>query len=59
MLQLGKQAGSIRQRFLLSLVAENQLHADDLRALLSLIRQHFSLGKIATGLLSRLNPLAA
>lgn len=58
-LLLGPEGSSLRQRFLLSLVAENQLHTDDLRALLSLISQHFSLGKIATGMLSRLNPLAA
>jgi predicted unusual protein kinase regulating ubiquinone biosynthesis (AarF/ABC1/UbiB family) len=58
-LLLGPDGSTIRQRFLLSLVAENQLHADDLRALLSLIGQHFSLTKLATGLLSRLNPLAA
>jgi predicted unusual protein kinase regulating ubiquinone biosynthesis (AarF/ABC1/UbiB family) len=58
-LLLGPDGSSIRQRFLLSLVAENQLHADDLRALLALIGQHFSLTKLATGFLSRLNPLAA
>lgn len=58
-LLLGPDGRSLRQRFLLSLVAENQLHTDDLRALIDLIGQHFSLGKIATGVLSRLNPLAA
>lgn len=58
-LLLGPDGGGLRQRFLLSLVAENRLHTDDLRALLALISQHFSLGKIATGLLQRLNPLAA
>ena len=58
-LLLGPDGSSIRQRFLLSLVAENHLHADDLRALLALIGQHFSLTKLATGFLSRLNPLAA
>lgn len=58
-LLLGPEGSSLRQRFLLSLVAENRLHTDDLRALIGLIGQRFSLGKLATGVLSRLNPLAA
>jgi predicted unusual protein kinase regulating ubiquinone biosynthesis (AarF/ABC1/UbiB family) len=58
-LLLGPEGGALRQRFLLSLVAENRLHADDLRALLELIGQHFSVGKLASSLLNRLNPLAA
>ncbi|MEB3316599.1 MAG: AarF/ABC1/UbiB kinase family protein [Cyanobacteriota bacterium] len=58
-LLFGPDGGGLRQRFLLSLVAENRLHTDDLRALLDLIGQHFSLGKLATGMLNRLNPLAA
>ncbi len=58
-LLLGPEGSSLRQRFLLSLVAENQLHTDDLRALFGLLGQHFSLAKIANGVLSRLNPLAA
>ena len=58
-LLFGPDGNSLRQRFLLSLVAENQLHTDDLRALISLLGQHFSLGKIAAGMLNRLNPLAA
>jgi predicted unusual protein kinase regulating ubiquinone biosynthesis (AarF/ABC1/UbiB family) len=58
-LLFGPEGSSLRQRFLLSLVAENRLHTDDLRALIGLIGQRFSLGKLATGVLSRLNPLAA
>jgi predicted unusual protein kinase regulating ubiquinone biosynthesis (AarF/ABC1/UbiB family) len=58
-LLLSPEGSSLRQRFLLSLVAENHLHTDDLKALLGLVGQHFSLGKLATGFLSRLNPLAA
>lgn len=58
-LLLGPDGSSLRQRFLLSLVAENQLHTDDLRALAGLIGQHFSLSRIASGFLQRLNPLAA
>ncbi len=58
-LLLGPEGGTLRQRMLLSLVAENRLHTDDLRSLLSLIGQHFSLGKLASGVLNRFNPLAA
>jgi predicted unusual protein kinase regulating ubiquinone biosynthesis (AarF/ABC1/UbiB family) len=58
-LLFGAEGSGLRHRFLLSLVAENRIHTDDVRALMDLIRQHFSLNKLATGLLSRLNPLAA
>ena len=58
-LLLGPEGSDLRQRFLLSLVADNRLHIDDARQLVGLIRQHFSLGKIMTGVLTRLNPLAA
>jgi predicted unusual protein kinase regulating ubiquinone biosynthesis (AarF/ABC1/UbiB family) len=58
-LLLGPDGTNLRQRFLLSLVAENRLHTDDLKALLALVGQHFSVAKIASSLLSRLNPLAA
>ena len=44
---------------LLSLVAENRLHTDDLQALLRLLGQRFSMRKLAGSLLNRLNPLAA
>ncbi|MBM5816591.1 MAG: AarF/ABC1/UbiB kinase family protein [Cyanobacteria bacterium K_Offshore_surface_m2_239] len=58
-LLFGPDGSGLRQRFLLSLVAENKLHTDDMRALINMIGEHFSLGKLATGVLSRLNPLAA
>jgi predicted unusual protein kinase regulating ubiquinone biosynthesis (AarF/ABC1/UbiB family) len=58
-LLLGPEGGDLRQRFLLSLVAENRLHVDDLRALMGLIGQHFSFGKMMSGMLSRFNPLVA
>ena len=56
---LGPEGNALRQRLLLSLVAENRLHTDDLRELFSLLGQHFSISKIAVGMLNRLNPLAA
>jgi predicted unusual protein kinase regulating ubiquinone biosynthesis (AarF/ABC1/UbiB family) len=58
-LLLGREGGSLRQRLLLSLVAENRIHTDDLSALLGLIRRTFSPRRLAGGMLARLNPLAA
>jgi predicted unusual protein kinase regulating ubiquinone biosynthesis (AarF/ABC1/UbiB family) len=58
-LLLGREGGSLRQRLLLSLVADNRIHTDDLAALLALIRRTFSPRRLAGGVLARLNPLAA
>ena len=58
-LLLGQQGGSLRQRLLLSLVANDRLHTDDLQALMALVRRTFSPRRLAGGLLARLNPLAA
>lgn len=58
-LLLGKEGTSLRQRLLLSLVSHDRLHIDDLQALLGLMGRTFSARKLATGLLARLNPLAA
>ena len=58
-LLFGKEGGSLRQRLLLSLVADNRLHTDDLQALMALVRRTFSPRRLAGGVLARLNPLAA
>ena len=58
-LLLGQEGGSLRQRLLLSLVANDRIHTDDLQALLALVRRTFSPRRLAVGLLARLNPLAA
>ncbi len=58
-LLLGKEGTTLRQRLLLSLVSRDRLHTDDLQALLGLMGRTFSARKLATGLLARLNPLAA
>ena len=58
-LLLGKEGTSLRQRLLLSLVSHDRLHTDDLKALLGLMGRTFSARKLASGLLARLNPLAA
>ncbi|MFM7313123.1 MAG: ABC1 kinase family protein [Cyanobium sp.] len=58
-LLLGREGGTLRQRLLLSLVADDRLNTDDLRALMQLLGSRFSPRRLAGGLLSRLNPLAA
>ena len=58
-LLFGSQGSNLRQRLLLTLVRDDRLHTDDLQALLALVRRTFSPAKIAGGMLSRLNPLAA
>jgi predicted unusual protein kinase regulating ubiquinone biosynthesis (AarF/ABC1/UbiB family) len=58
-LLFGRQGGSLRQRLLLSLVANDRLHTDDLQALMALVGRTFSPRRLADGLLARLNPLAA
>jgi predicted unusual protein kinase regulating ubiquinone biosynthesis (AarF/ABC1/UbiB family) len=58
-LLFGREGSSLRQRLLLSLVADDRLNTDDLQALLQLLGSRFSPRRLASGLLSRLNPLAA
>jgi len=58
-LLFSRQGRSLRERLLISLVANDRLHTDDLQALLRLLRRTFSPRKLAEGMLARLNPLAA
>jgi predicted unusual protein kinase regulating ubiquinone biosynthesis (AarF/ABC1/UbiB family) len=58
-LLLGRDGGSLRRRLLLSLVADDRLHTDDLRAMARLLRDRFSPRRLAKDMLSRINPLAA
>ncbi|MFQ6537445.1 MULTISPECIES: ABC1 kinase family protein [Aphanothece] len=58
-LLFGPDGASLRQRLLLTLVRDDRLHTDDLRALADLLRRTFSARKLASGLLARLNPLTA
>ena len=58
-LLFGREGASLRQRLLLSLVADDRLRTEDLQALMALLRQTFSVRKLAGGVLARLNPLAA
>ncbi len=58
-LLFGRQGSGLRQRLLLSLVADNRIHTDDLQALLGLLGRTFSPRRLAGGVLARFNPLAA
>jgi predicted unusual protein kinase regulating ubiquinone biosynthesis (AarF/ABC1/UbiB family) len=58
-LLLGPEGGSLRQRLLLTLVRNDRLHTDDLRALMGLMGRTFSPRKLVGGMLARLSPLAA
>ena len=57
-LLLGPQGSSLRQRLLLSLVADNRLNTADLQALIQMLGSRFSPRRLAGDWLQRLNPLA-
>lgn len=58
-LLLGPEGASLRQRLLLTLVRNDRLHTDDVRALLGLMGRTFSARKLMGGMLARLAPQAA
>ncbi|MCP9890894.1 AarF/ABC1/UbiB kinase family protein [Cyanobium sp. Aljojuca 7D2] len=58
-LLLSPEGASLRQRLLLTLVRNDRLHTDDLRALFSLMGRTFSPQKLMGGMLARLAPQAA
>jgi hypothetical protein len=58
-LLFGREGSGLRQRLLLTLVRDDRLNTEDLRALLAMVRRRFSPRQMAGGLLARLNPLAA
>jgi hypothetical protein len=58
-LLFGREGSGLRQRLLLTLVRDDRLHTEDLRALLQLVRSKFSARRLASDMLARLNPLAA
>ena len=58
-LLLSRDGADLRKRLLLTLIRDNRLHTDDVRALMGLIARTFGPARIAGGLLQRLNPLAA
>ena len=58
-LLLSRDGADLRKRLLLTLIRDNRLHTDDVRALMGLMARTFGPARIAGGLLQRLNPLAA
>ncbi len=58
-LLFGAEGSGLRQRLLLSLVSDDRFSTEELRALMALVRRTFSPRRLATGVLARLNPLAA
>ncbi|MEB3321932.1 MAG: AarF/ABC1/UbiB kinase family protein [Synechococcaceae cyanobacterium] len=58
-LLFGSEGSGLRQRLLLTLVRDDRLDTEDLRALAGLLRRTFSPRRLAGGMLARLNPLAA
>ncbi len=58
-LLLGPEGSSLRQRLLLTLVRDDRLQTDDLRALMALMGRTFSPRKLVSGVLGRFTPAAA
>ena len=58
-LLVSRDGADLRKRLLLTLIRDNRLHTDDVRALMGLMARTFGPARIAGGLLQRLNPLAA
>jgi predicted unusual protein kinase regulating ubiquinone biosynthesis (AarF/ABC1/UbiB family) len=58
-LLLSRDGADLRKRLLLTLIRDDRLHIDDVRALAGLIARTFGPGRIAGDFLQRLNPLVA
>jgi hypothetical protein len=58
-LLFGSGGSGLRQRLLLSLVSDDRFSTEEIQALMALVRRTFSPRRLATGVLARLNPLAA
>ncbi|BEV36427.1 AarF/ABC1/UbiB kinase family protein [Synechococcus sp. M16CYN] len=58
-LLFSRDGAGLRKRLLLTLIRDDRLHTDDMRALASLVGRTFGPARIAGGLLQRLNPLMA
>ena len=58
-LLLSRDGADLRRRLLMTLIRDDRLHTDDVRALVALLGRTFGPGRLAGGLLQRLNPLAA
>jgi predicted unusual protein kinase regulating ubiquinone biosynthesis (AarF/ABC1/UbiB family) len=58
-LLFGSGGSGLRQRLLLSLVSDDRFSTEEIQSLMALVRRTFSPRRLATGVLARLNPLAA
>ena len=58
-LLLSRDGADLRKRLLLTLIRDDRLHTEDVRALVGLLGRTFGPGRLAGGLLQRLNPIAA
>jgi len=58
-LLLSRDGSDLRSRLLMTLIRDDRLHVDDLKALLKMVGRRFDPARLAGGLLQRLNPLAA
>ena len=58
-LLFSRDGADLRRRLLMTLIRDDRLHTDDVRALVGLLGRTFGPGRLAGGLLQRLNPLAA
>ena len=56
-LLLSRDGADLRKRLLMTLIREDRLHIDDVRALAGLLRRTFAPARLAGGLLQSLNPL--
>ena len=58
-LLLSRDGADLRKRLLMTLIRDDRLHTDDVRALVGLLGRTFGPGRLAGGLLQRLTPFAA
>ena len=58
-LLLSRDGADLRKRLLLTLIRDDRLHTEDVRALAGLLGRTFGPARLAGGLLQRLNPIAA
>ena len=58
-LLFSRDGADLRRRLLLTLIRDDRLDMEDVRALMGLLGRTFGPGRIAGGVFQRLNPLAA
>ncbi|MAR07834.1 MAG: hypothetical protein CL862_12135 [Cyanobium sp. NAT70] len=58
-LLFSRDGSDLRRRLLLTLIRDDRLHVDDVRAMVALLGRTFGPARLAGGILQQLNPLAA